>query len=91
MEFLKDLCCFVELGVWIFVGVILEGFLGIGKMLFVKVVVGEVGVLFYLILGLDFVEMFVGVGVSCVWDLFEIVKKNVFVIIFIDEIDVVGC
>lgn len=88
---MKDFCWFVELGVCILVGVFLEGFLGIGKILLVKVVVGEVGVLFYLILGFDFVEMFVGVGVSCVCDLFEIVKKNVLVIIFIDEIDVVGC
>lgn len=35
--------------------------------------------------------MFVGVGVLCVCDMFEQVKKNVFCIIFIDEIDVVGC
>jgi len=35
------------------------------------VIVGEVVVLFFLILGLDFVEMFVGVGVSWVCDLFE--------------------
>lgn len=69
----------------------MEGFLGIGKILFVKVVVGEVGVLFFSILGFDFVEMFVGVGVSCVCFFFEDVKKAVLVIIFIDEIDVVGC
>lgn len=78
-------------GVWIFKGVLFVGFLGIGKMLFVCVVVGEVGVLFFSILGFDFVEMFVGVGVFCVCDLFENVKKNVLCIIFIDEIDVVGC
>jgi cell division protease FtsH len=41
-------------------------------------------------LGLDFVEMFVGVGASRVRDLFEQGKKNAPCIIFIDEIDAVG-
>lgn len=62
-----------------------------GKILLVCVIVGEVGVLFFIILGFDFVEMFVGVGVLCVCDMFEQVKKNVLCIVFIDEIDVVGC
>lgn len=47
------------------------GFLGIGKILLVKVIVGEVKVFFFIILGFDFVEMFVGVGVLCVCDMFE--------------------
>lgn len=59
-------------------------------MLLVCVVVGEVGVLFFIIFGFDFVEMFVGVGVFCVRDLFEQVKQNSLCIIFVDEIDVVG-
>lgn len=40
--------------------------------------------------GFEFVEMFVGVGVLRVRDLFNKVRKNVFCIVFIDEIDVVG-
>lgn len=88
---MKDFCKFVEFGVRILKGVFLVGFLGIGKILLVKVCVGEVGVFFFSISGFDFVEMFVGVGVFCVCDLFENVKKNVFCLIFIDEIDVVGC
>lgn len=55
----------------IFKGVLFVGFLGIGKMFFVWVIVGEVNVLFFMILGFDFVEMFVGVGVSWVCDMFE--------------------
>lgn len=55
----------------IFKGVLLVGFLGIGKILLVKVVVGEVKVFFFFLLGLDFVEMFVGVGVLRVCDLFK--------------------
>lgn len=90
-EFFQDLVKFQVIGVCILKGVLLYGFFGIGKIFFVCVVVGEVGVLFYLIFGFDFVEMFVGVGVFCVCDLFSQVKENVLVIIFIDEIDVVGC
>lgn len=59
------------MGVKIFKGVLLVGFFGIGKILLVKVVVGEVGVLFFIIFGFEFVELFVGVGVVRVWDLFE--------------------
>lgn len=55
----------------IFKGVLMVGLLGIGKILFVKVIVGEVKVLFFSIFGFDFVEMFVGVGVFCVCDMFE--------------------
>lgn len=90
MIFLKKLERFMVVGVCIFKGVFLVGFFGIGKILLVKVIVGEVGVLFFSIFGLEFVEMFVGVGVFCVWDFFKKVKENVFCIIFIDEIDVVG-
>lgn len=87
---MKKLEKFIVIGVKIFKGVLLVGLLGIGKILLVKVIVGEVGVFFFSIFGLEFVEMFVGVGVFCVWDLFKKVKENVFCIIFIDEIDVVG-
>lgn len=54
-----------------FKGVFLVGFLGIGKIFFVKVVVGEVNVLFFLIFGFEFVEMFVGMGVFRICDLFK--------------------
>lgn len=91
VDFLCDLIKFIKLGGKILCGVLMVGLFGIGKILLVCVIVGEVKVLFFLIFGLDFVEMFVGVGVSCVCDMFEQVKKYVLCIIFIDEIDVVGC
>lgn len=49
VEFLKDFCKFVELGVRILKGVLFVGFFGIGKILLVRVVVGEVGVFFFLL------------------------------------------
>lgn len=81
---------FLVLGVKILKGVLLIGLLGIGKIFLVKVIVGEVGVLFFLLFGLEFIEMFVGVGVFRVRDLFNKVKVNLFCLVFIDEIDVVG-
>lgn len=91
VEFFCDLGKFQCLGGCILCGVLMVGLFGIGKILLVKVIVGEVKVLFFIIFGFDFVEMFVGVGVFCVCDMFDQVKKYVLCIIFIDEIDVVGC
>lgn len=71
VDFLKNFKKYIVLGGKILKGVLLVGFLGIGKIFFVKVVVGEVGVFFFMIFGLDFVEMFVGVGVLWVCDLFK--------------------
>ena len=63
---------------------------GTGKTLLARAIAGEANVPFFSISGSDFVEMFVGVGASCVRDLFEQGKKNAPCIIFIDEIDAVG-
>lgn len=75
VDFLKYFEWYVNLGVKIFKGVLLVGLLGIGKIFLVKVVVGEAYVLFFFMGGSSFIEMFVGLGVSRVRDLFEIVKK----------------
>src|SRR5262249_6080293 len=91
IEFLKDLQKFQKLGGRILKGVLLVGPPGTGKTLLARVIAGEANVPFFSISGSDFVEMFVGVGASCVRDLFEQGKKNALCIIFIDEIDAVGC
>ena len=90
VEFLKAPKKFTELGARIPRGVLLVGPPGTGKTLFAKAVAGEAGVPFFSISGSDFVEMYVGVGASRVRDLFDIAKKNMPCIIFIDEIDAVG-
>lgn len=40
VDFLKNLFCYIKLGVKIFKGVLFVGFFGIGKILLVRVVVG---------------------------------------------------
>ena len=90
VEFLKSPAKFSGLGARIPKGVLLVGPPGTGKTLFAKAVAGEAGVPFFSISGSDFVEMFVGVGASRVRDLFDVAKKSMPCIVFIDEIDAVG-
>ena len=90
VDFLKNPKKFSELGARIPKGVLLVGPPGTGKTLFAKAVAGEAGVPFFSISGSDFVEMFVGVGASRVRDLFDVAKKSMPCIVFIDEIDAVG-
>jgi len=90
VEFLKSPKKFSDLGARIPRGILLVGPPGTGKTLFAKAVSGEANVPFYSISGSDFVEMFVGVGASRVRDLFDVAKKTMPCIIFIDEIDAVG-
>ena len=90
VDFLKNPKKFSELGARIPKGVLLVGPPGTGKTLFAKAVAGEAGVPFFSISGSDFVEMFVGVGASRVRDLFDLAKKSMPCIVFIDEIDAVG-
>ena len=90
VEFLKQPQKYNDLGAKIPKGVLLYGPPGTGKTLLAKAVAGEAGVPFFSISGSDFVEMFVGVGVSRVRDLFEQAKKSAPCIVFIDEIDAVG-
>ncbi len=90
VDFLKNPKKFSDLGARIPKGVLLVGPPGTGKTLFAKAVAGEAGVPFFSISGSDFVEMFVGVGASRVRDLFDIAKKSMPCIVFIDEIDAVG-
>ena len=90
VDFLKNPRKFSELGARIPKGVLLVGPPGTGKTLFAKAVAGEAGVPFFSISGSDFVEMFVGVGASRVRDLFDVAKKSMPCIVFIDEIDAVG-
>lgn len=90
VDFLKNPKKFLDIGARIPRGVLIVGAPGTGKTLLARAVAGEANVPFFYISGSEFVEMFVGVGASRVRDLFNMAKKFVPSIVFIDEIDAVG-
>nr|QKY65078.1 truncated AAA-type ATPase family protein [Passiflora auriculata] len=82
---------FRDRGIYCPKGVLLHGPPGTGKTLLAKAIAGESGLPFFATNGTDLVEMFVGVAASRVKDLFATARSYAPCIIFIDEIDVIGC
>nr|QKY65071.1 AAA-type ATPase family protein [Passiflora biflora] len=82
---------FQDRGIYCPKGVLLHGPPGTGKTLLAKAIAGESGLPFFATNGTDFVEMFEGVTASRVKDLFATARSYAPCIIFIDEIDAIGC
>nr|QKY65086.1 AAA-type ATPase family protein [Passiflora tenuiloba] len=82
---------FQDRGIYCPKGVLLHGPPGNGKTLLAKAIAGESGLPFFATNGTDFVEMSVGVAASSIKDLFATARSYAPCIIFIDEIDAIGC
>ena len=90
IAYLDNKSKFKEIGAEMPKGILLEGPPGTGKTLLAKAIASETNATFISISGSAFVELYVGMGAVKVRELFEIARKNIPCIIFIDEIDAVG-
>lgn len=90
VSYLKNSTMYENAGAEIPRGILLEGPPGSGKTLLAKAIASEANANFINIAASEFVEIFVGVGASKIRALFEMARKNVPCILFIDEIDAVG-
>ncbi|HHU92404.1 MAG TPA: AAA family ATPase [Halanaerobiaceae bacterium] len=96
LEFLKDLPGVKKMGIRAIKGILLSGPPGTGKTLLAKAAAHYTDSIFLAASGSEFIEMYAGLGAKRVRNLFKngrnLARKNnkKSVIIFIDEIDVLG-
>lgn len=94
IDMLKNPKRYLEAGVKMPKGVLLEGGPGVGKSLLAKAMANEADVPFYSVSGAEFVELYVGVGSARMRSTFEeareAAKEHGGCIVFIDEIDAIA-
>ena len=90
-ELIKDPSKGETIGAKVPKGILFNGEPGTGKTLIAKAIAGEADVPFLYYNASSFIEMYVGVGAKRVRNLFKIARENAPCIVFIDEIDSIGC
>ena len=92
IDFVKAPEEYRKMGVKMPKGIIMYGPPGTGKTLIAKAAATEAGLPFIVTSGSEFVELFVGYGAKKIRELFKQARKYKSpVMIFIDEIDALGC
>lgn len=97
VEYVKNVERYKRVGAKMPKGIMLHGPGGTGKTSLARAIAGEANAAFFKASGSEFVEMYVGVGPQRVRELFQSArdavksKKYSRAIIFIDEIDAIGC
>ncbi|WDV47321.1 ATP-dependent zinc metalloprotease FtsH [Clostridiaceae bacterium M8S5] len=91
IDFINHTEKYRKMGAKIPKGILFYGPPGTGKTLLAKAVAGETNSFFIYSSGSEFVEKYVGVGAKRIRNLYEKAKKNAPSIIFIDELDAIGC
>src|SRR5690554_72538 len=90
-DFLKNPDKYNKMGAKIPKGIMFYGPPGTGKTLLATAISGETNANFLYASGSEFVEKYVGIGASRIRSLFEKAKKQAPCVIFIDEMDAIGC